>query len=158
MTDYDVVIVGAGVAGLSLAAELTERTVLVLETEDHPATHSSGRSATVFTRTYGNSVVRSLTALSEKFLRSPPMDFSDQALTYPRPCIYVGREDQVHDLATFARVVRPACPEVIFQPDLQLNSLDVPLRRSFADAKFSRIRSLWSLRKPGRKHSAGATA
>jgi L-2-hydroxyglutarate oxidase LhgO len=49
MTNADVVIVGAGVVGLSLARELTGRgaRVLVLDKEDRPGRHASGRNSGV---------------------------------------------------------------------------------------------------------------
>ncbi|HEY0114861.1 MAG TPA: FAD-dependent oxidoreductase, partial [Allosphingosinicella sp.] len=44
--DADVLIVGGGIAGLSLAAELAgHRRVLLVEAEDAIGYHSSGRSA-----------------------------------------------------------------------------------------------------------------
>ena len=45
MTHYDVAIVGAGIAGASLAAEIAQhRTVLLLEAEAQPGYHTTGRS------------------------------------------------------------------------------------------------------------------
>ncbi|MGQ3177999.1 MAG: FAD-dependent oxidoreductase, partial [Blastomonas fulva] len=46
MPDYDVVIIGAGIAGASLAAEIAPHCrVLIAEAEDRPGYHSTGRSA-----------------------------------------------------------------------------------------------------------------
>ena len=43
---FDVAIVGAGMAGASVAASLDPRlSVLLLEAEDHPGFHATGRSA-----------------------------------------------------------------------------------------------------------------
>ena len=57
-TDADVAIVGAGMAGASLAAALGgEASVLLLEGEDQPGYHSTGRSAAFWSETYGGPFV-----------------------------------------------------------------------------------------------------
>ena len=54
MKRYDVAIIGAGIAGASIASEIaSERSVLLLEAEDQPGYHSTGRSAAFWTETYG---------------------------------------------------------------------------------------------------------
>ncbi|MBB5516966.1 D-arginine dehydrogenase [Rubricella aquisinus] len=61
----DVAIIGAGIAGASLAAALAgHRSVLLLEREDAPGRHSTGRSAAIFVRNYGKPVLRALNDLS----------------------------------------------------------------------------------------------
>jgi D-arginine dehydrogenase len=61
METADIIVVGAGIAGASAAAALAPHArVLVLEAEAHPATHSTGRSAAIFVRNYGNHVIRAL--------------------------------------------------------------------------------------------------
>lgn len=60
-----VVIVGGGIAGLSLSAVLGESaTVTLLEREAHLGFHASGRSAALFSETYGNELVRALSVAS----------------------------------------------------------------------------------------------
>ncbi|WP_338466489.1 FAD-binding oxidoreductase [Novosphingobium sp. ZN18A2] len=67
---FDVAIVGAGMAGASLAAELAPHvSVLVLEGEDAPGYHSTGRSAAFWAETYGGPGVYPLTAASGGWLR-----------------------------------------------------------------------------------------
>ena len=59
---YDVAIVGAGIAGASAAYFLAPKArVVVLEREAQPGYHTTGRSAALFSETYGNASVRSLT-------------------------------------------------------------------------------------------------
>jgi D-arginine dehydrogenase len=71
MTRFDVAIVGAGMAGASLAAELApHRTVLLLEAEDAPGYHSTGRSAAFWSETYGGPLVQPLTTASEAWFRA----------------------------------------------------------------------------------------
>ena len=69
MTSADIVIVGAGMAGASLAAALAPHaSVLLLEAEDHPGYHSTGRSAAFWSETYGGPFVQPLTTASGPFL------------------------------------------------------------------------------------------
>src|ERR1700722_6735959 len=61
MTSADFLVVGAGMAGASAAYELAAHgVVVVLEQEDRPGVHATGRSAALFSETYGNGVVRAL--------------------------------------------------------------------------------------------------
>lgn len=92
---FDCVIVGAGIAGVSLAYELSrDRSVLVLETEAQPAYHATGRSAAFFTELFGNETIRSLTSASREFFEDPPTGFSSQPLLTPRGALYLGRDGQ----------------------------------------------------------------
>jgi D-arginine dehydrogenase len=67
---YDIAIVGAGMAGASLAAAIGEAaSVVLLEAEAHPGYHSTGRSAAFWSESYGGPLVQPLTTASEAFLR-----------------------------------------------------------------------------------------
>lgn len=62
---FDVIVIGAGIAGASLAARLAgAHRVAVLEREEQAGAHATGRSAAVFTTLYGNAVIRDLTLRS----------------------------------------------------------------------------------------------
>lgn len=92
---YDYVIVGAGIAGVSLAYRLPESAqVLVLERESHAAYHSTGRSAAMFVETYGTETIRALTVAGNDFFSHPPAGFSDQPILLPRGVLYVGTAEQ----------------------------------------------------------------
>lgn len=96
---YDVAIVGAGMAGASLAAALAPHLrVLMLEAEDHPGYHATGRSAAFWTETYGGASVQPLTSASGPFLAAPPADFSDRGFLTPRGALMIGQAHQT-DLA-----------------------------------------------------------
>jgi D-arginine dehydrogenase len=65
----DIAVVGAGMAGASLAAEIGGRaSVLLLEREDQPGYHSTGRSAAFWSESYGGPAVQPLTSASGPFL------------------------------------------------------------------------------------------
>lgn len=93
---YDFAIVGAGIAGVSLAARLAGKaSVLILEQEPAPAYHSTGRSAALYAALYGNETIRAITRASRSHFDRPPAGFSDYPLLTPRGVLYAGgRQDQ----------------------------------------------------------------
>ena len=65
MSRYDIAIVGAGIVGATLAAAIgTQARVLLLEAEDQPGYHSTGRSAAFWSETYGGPAIQPLTSAS----------------------------------------------------------------------------------------------
>ena len=104
MTDCDVLIIGAGIAGASLAWRLARagRRVLLLEREAQPGFHSTGRSAAMFMESYGPPGVRALTRASRAFYLQPPAGFAEQPLLAPRQALFVARPDQRAALAAMA--------------------------------------------------------
>jgi D-arginine dehydrogenase len=93
---FDVIVLGAGMAGASVAAELApHRRVLLLELEDQPGRHTTGRSAAMFFESYGNATVRGLTRASRAFLEQPPEGFADVPLMSPRAALFVAGPDAV---------------------------------------------------------------
>jgi len=84
-TFHDFAVIGAGMAGASIAAELAPHaSVLVLEAEDAPGYHSTGRSAAFWEECYGGPGVVPLTLPSGRFLR-------EHGFLKPRGALYVGR-------------------------------------------------------------------
>ncbi|MDQ2878444.1 MAG: FAD-binding oxidoreductase [Pseudomonadota bacterium] len=62
---YDIAIVGAGIAGASLAAAVAPHaSVVVLEMEDSAGYHATGRSAAFWSETYGGPAIQPLTTAS----------------------------------------------------------------------------------------------
>ena len=109
----DFVIVGAGIAGASVASELASHgTVVVLERESFPGYHSTGRSAAVFTEIYGNAVIRALTSASASFFKTPPPGFTDAPLLHARPLIMIGRDDQVGAVQDLAAIASRLVPDL----------------------------------------------
>jgi D-arginine dehydrogenase len=114
----DILIIGGGIAGASAGAELARtHRVLVLEGEDAPGYHSTGRSAAVFSESYGNGAVRALTRASRHFFHQPPADFSAYPLLKRRSWLHVAAASQASVLETFlatedvASRVRRVSPE-----------------------------------------------
>lgn len=114
MTDaprHDVIVIGAGVAGASVAAELARtHAVLLVEREPHPAHHASGRSASVLSETSGHPLVCMLARLSRPFFEHPPPGFSEHRLLSPRGLLWVGEagdEPLLDALAARARATAP---------------------------------------------------
>ena len=86
----DVAIVGAGIAGASLAAEVAgEAKVLLLEAESQPGYHSTGRSAAFLSETYGGPSIQPLTTASRPFLDDPPADFADRSFLSRRGALHI---------------------------------------------------------------------
>jgi len=92
MTDFDVAIVGAGIAGASLAGELAgSKRVLLLEAEAHPGYHATGRSAAFWTESYGGPAIQPLTTASGPLLASPPLKFHERSFLHKRGALHIGR-------------------------------------------------------------------
>lgn len=107
----DVVVVGAGIAGASVAAVLAESlSVVVVEREGFPGVHSTGRSAALFSEIYGGTAVRALSRASRDFLYSPPRGFSDTPLVKPRGALHIASASQIAALDAFCALpdVAPA--------------------------------------------------
>lgn len=92
----DVAIVGAGMAGASLAYQLGQDGVsaVVLERESQPGYHATGRSAAMFMETYGTPHTRALTRASRAFFLNPPPGFTDHPILSPRGVLYVAQQGQ----------------------------------------------------------------
>jgi D-arginine dehydrogenase len=85
MSQADFIIIGGGIAGASTGFWLSPHgKVIVLERESHPAYHSTGRSAALFTAAYGTPQVRALTQASRAFFDNPPSGFCEHPLLTPR--------------------------------------------------------------------------
>ena len=94
---YDFAIVGAGIAGASLAAGLAQHgRVLLLEAESQPGYHATGRSAAFWTESYGGPQVQPLTTASFAFL-------AEHGLLADRGGLTLARASETDGLEQFVR-------------------------------------------------------
>ncbi len=113
MQATDVLIVGSGMAGASAAYFLAPHCrVLLLEREAQPGYHSTGRSAAMYSETYGNTTVRATTTASRPFYFDPPPGFSDYPLVTPRGALIVGAESDHDHLRSVWQDMRALVPNV----------------------------------------------
>ena len=106
MRTFDVIVIGAGIAGASVAAHLAkERRVVVLEMEERAGFHSTGRSAASFEPNYGPSTMLAFTRASESFFLEPPKGFGSGPMLSPRETLFLVTEGQ--DEAVLADEQRP---------------------------------------------------
>ena len=102
MTRADIIVIGGGIAGISAGARLAEHmSVLLLEAEPQLGYHSTGRSAAIYIRNYGNATLRALNAASEPFFDAPE-GVSDTSLLSPRGEMLLATEAELDELAAYA--------------------------------------------------------
>lgn len=99
---YDFAIIGCGMAGASIAYELSKSSarVLVIESEALPAYHTTGRSAAFYMEAYGNEDVRKITQASRDFFDRPPEHFCENPILLPCGALYLGTEKQKQHIET----------------------------------------------------------
>jgi D-arginine dehydrogenase len=110
MSDFDVIIIGGGIAGASLGAEIAaKRRTLIVEAEDQCGYHATGRSAAFYLESYGGPIVATLTLASREFLANPPKGFADEGFLRVRGDLHVS-EDELPKLPSGveARIVERA--------------------------------------------------
>jgi D-arginine dehydrogenase len=113
MRDCDFLIVGAGIAGASAGYWLAkDHRVIVLEREEQPGYHTTGRSVAVYTEAYGPRVIRALAIAGGPFFQNPPRGFTDVPLCHPHGLMFVAREDQRTILYDALKAVQPLSPSI----------------------------------------------
>ncbi len=99
MQSFDIAVIGAGIAGAALAWRMAGSTapsrVVLIEREDQPGYHSTGRSAAMFMASYGPPMVRALTRASRSFYEAPPEGFTPTPILAPRGVLYVAAPGQL---------------------------------------------------------------
>ncbi len=131
----DIIIVGAGIAGASVAWHLNNRArVILLEQESSPGYHTTGRSAAFYAETYGGPGVQPLSSASKAFLFNPPADFSEAALVKPRGALYMARQDQVPLLENQYQRFKAATPALRFLSSSEIQNLAPMMHRDWCEA------------------------
>lgn len=131
----DILVIGAGMAGASAAAHLAVAgKVIVLEATDQPGYHSTGRSAALFSETYGNETVRRLTRAGRRFYEDRAGGLADHPILTPRGVLVFampGQEallDEEPDDPSARRLdTAAACALVpVLRPDKVIGALHEP--------------------------------
>jgi D-arginine dehydrogenase len=148
MTDFDVIIVGGGIAGASLGAQIAaRRRTLIVEAEDQCGYHSTGRSAAFYLESYGGPEVAKLTIASRQFLAEPPGEFADRGFLRVRGDLHITR-DELPDLPASVETrlverpeleklipgIRPGWRRALFEPgcaDIDVAGLHACFLRQF---------------------------
>lgn len=89
MLRVDVLIIGGGIAGASLAARIAAQArTLLIEAEVHPAMHATGRSAAFWLAPYGGPEIEPLT-------RASHAEFEANAELLPRGALTIARDRDI---------------------------------------------------------------
>jgi D-arginine dehydrogenase len=110
----DFLVIGAGMAGASAAAHLAVvGRVILLERESQPGYHSTGRSAALFSETYGNLPVRLLTRASRGFYETRADGLAEHPILTPRGALFFAMPGQEGLLAEMWAELSPRHPTMV---------------------------------------------
>ncbi len=91
----DVLVVGGGIAGVSVAYELAAHaSVVLVESEPELARHTTGRSAAIYAPSYGGPVVRELTAASAAGFARLRGELDTPELLTPHYALWIAVDDE----------------------------------------------------------------
>ncbi len=135
MQQVDFVVIGGGIAGASAGAELAAHgRVAVLEREDQPGYHTTGRSIALYSRAYGNAAVRALAAGAGPFLADPPAGFTEHRLLSPRGILYFARADQREAVEQAYEAWRRFAPDLSIVDSERARDLVPVFREGYIDS------------------------
>jgi D-arginine dehydrogenase len=127
--DVDAVVIGAGMAGATVAYFLAPHArVAVLEREPYAGMHATGRSAALFSETYGSAQVRALTRATRPFLERPPEGFAAHPILTPRGTLIVGGDDRIDAVVAMRDAMLAHTPDLALLSSDQARSM-VPVLR-----------------------------
>jgi D-arginine dehydrogenase len=125
----EIIVIGGGIAGASVGARLAgDYKLVVLEMEDRPGYHSTGRSAATYEPNYGPPSIRSLTRASRDFFVAPPRGFAPSPLVSPRNSIFIVPDHQQGEAEALLRTGTDFNPITIAEARRQFP----PLRETYA--------------------------
>lgn len=111
--DFDIAIIGGGIAGTSTGAALSGRLkAVILEAEWACGYHSTGRSAAFFLESYGGPEVARLNRASARFLSDPPRGVAQSGFLRGRGAIHL------------SSTANPQWPEVARREILERTALE----------------------------------
>src|SRR5438309_2167738 len=148
MNDFDVIIVGGGIAGASLGSEIAaKRRTVILEAEEQCGYHSTGRSAAFYLESYGGPEVAKLSKASRDLLEAPPESFAPHGFLRTRGDLHVTKDDlpalpssvetrlvERDELERLIPGIRPSWRRALFEPgcaDIDVAALHAAFLRSF---------------------------
>ncbi len=143
MSQFDVVIVGGGIAGASLGAAIAgARRTLLVEAEAHCGAHATGRSAAFWLESYGGPQVATLTAASRHILAAGgflrprgAVHLSDDC--WPQvPAGVTARQLSREELEGLVPGIRPRWTRALLEPGCA--DIDVAALHAFYLAQFRR--------------------
>ncbi len=133
----DVLIVGAGIAGASLAAALAPwRRVMLVEAEDAPGYHATGRSAAFWHESYGGVGVQPLTRASFEALIRPDPEFSDHGFLSPRGALTLGQRSEAAAVDKFAAEFTAQGVDVVRMSGAAVAGMVPGLRPEWSEAAY----------------------
>ena len=129
---HDFIVIGAGIAGASVAASLApEGSLCLIEAEAQAGYHATGRSAAMYVPGYGPKAVRMLTRASAAFFQNPPDGFSEAPLLSARDILLIATSAQEQALSDFTTEVESA-KQMVPVEGAQLQSHQPLLREGYA--------------------------
>lgn len=91
---FDVLVIGGGIAGTSVAANLAPKMkVCVIEAEEHAGYHSTGRSVAVYAPSYGSDIIRNLTDKSSDLFLAAEKSIK-QSILNDRGFLFIASKEQ----------------------------------------------------------------
>jgi D-arginine dehydrogenase len=148
MINLDILIVGGGIGGASVGAEVAgKRPTMIVEAEEHCGYHSTGRSAAFFLESYGGPVVAPLSSASANALANPPEDFADHGFLHARGALHLSqsgwpelpadvaaRRIDRDELERMIPGIKPQWVKALFEPgcaDIDVAALHAAFLRKF---------------------------
>ncbi|UTW56016.1 FAD-binding oxidoreductase [Kordiimonas sp. SCSIO 12610] len=113
MIETDFLIIGGGIAGAGLAYFLAGHgSTMIIEMEDQPGYHTTGRSAAFLAETYGGPKIQPLTTGSKPFFTAPPEGFIEAPLLTALGAVHIFTEEQRERAEKMAAELQQALPGV----------------------------------------------
>ncbi len=113
MIETDFLIIGGGIAGAGVAYFLAGAgSTMIIEMEDQPGYHTTGRSAAFYAETYGGPKIQPLTTASKSFFMCPPKGFCDVPLLSKLGAIHVFDKEQRSRAEMMAKELSAELPGV----------------------------------------------